>query len=301
MTRPAPRRLRPGTSAAVQAPASSANLGPGFDCFGLALDWCDTVELAVTGSGLTVQMSGEGADDLPRDAGHLVIAAAQHGLRDLDARADGLALRAHNTIPQGRGLGSSSAAIVAGLLAARALAGAAPDPAWLLDHAAALEGHPDNVAAAIFGGFVLAYGRSGQVAVARGTIHPGVRVVLLVPEAPVATHLARGLLPDSVPHADAAANAGRTALLVHALANEPPLLLNATEDWLHQQYRRPAMPESAELMDRLRAAGLAAMISGAGPSVIVLGEDRELARVAEVSAAGFQIRRVPIGSGARLV
>lgn len=292
--------LAAGTLVRVEVPASSANLGPGFDCFGLALDWCDTVELEVTAAGLTVEMGGEGAEILPRDAGHLVIAAAQQGLADLGVRVGGLALRATNRIPQGRGLGSSSAAIVAGLLAAQSLAGAGPDPAWLLAHASAIEGHPDNVAAAIYGGFVLAYGVGDDLAVASGTLHRSLGVVVLVPQEPVATHLARALLPATVPHRDAAANSGRAALLVHALAREPARLLPATEDWLHQPYRREAMPASADLVDRLRAEGLAAVISGAGPSVLVLGEDGDLDRVAEVAAPRFRFRRLAIGSGARL-
>lgn len=283
----------------VEVPASSANLGPGFDCFGLALDWVDAVELAVTAEGVAVELTGEGAGQLPRDGRHLVVAAARSGLGALGVTAPGLRLRAVNTIPQGRGLGSSSAAIVAGLFAARALAGAEPDPHWMLHHATAIEGHPDNVAAAIYGGFVLAYGAGDQLAVAQGTVHPEVELVVLVPQSAVATPLARGLLPDRVPHRDAAANASRAALLVHALGHDPSRLLAATEDWLHQRYRRSAMPESADLVDRLRARGLAAVISGAGPSVLVLGPASSLAQVEQEGVAGFVTRRVGVGPGAR--
>jgi len=152
-------------SVTVEVPATSANLGPGFDCFGLALDWRERVNLAVIEHGYQIEVSGEGAAELPRDESHLIIRAALVGLADLGARAPGLWLGCRNTIPHGRGLGSSSAAIVAGLVAAAGLADLKVTPNWLLGHATAIEGHPDNVAAAIYGGFVLAYqGRSGVTA-----------------------------------------------------------------------------------------------------------------------------------------
>jgi len=202
-------------------------------------------------------------------------------------------------------LGSSAAAIVAGLLAARALAGRDPDPAWTLRHASAIEGHPDNVAAAIYGGFVLAYDGRGGVAVVEGRVAPDLAVAAFTPPQSVATKSARALLPNRVPHVDAAANASRAALLVEAIAGRTDLLWESTRDWLHQEYRKPAMPRSAELMTQLRGAGLAAVISGAGPTVLVLGEAATLAdaeaRGWVPAAQGFAIRRGGVGSGARVL
>lgn len=289
----------------VEVPATSANLGPGFDCFGLALDWCERVTLRTATHGFQIEVSGEGADQVPRDETHLIIRSTLLGLADLGVPVSGLGLRCHNTIPHGRGLGSSSAAIVAGLVAARALANRAPDPAWIVRHATAIEGHPDNVAAATYGGFVLAYeGREG-VAVVEGRVTPELAVATFTPSNPVATRAARELLPDLVPHVDAAANAARAALLVEAVAGRTELLWEATRDWLHQDYRRPAMPKSAELMTQLRGAGLAAVISGAGPTVLVLGTFAEL-DAAEATgwvpgAHGFLVRRHRIGAGARIL
>jgi homoserine kinase len=294
-------RLTPGTSVTVEVPATSANLGPGFDCFGLALDWRERVNLAVIEHGYQVELSGEGAAELPRDESHLIIRSALVGLADLGVHAPGLWLGCRNTIPHGRGLGSSSAAIVAGLMAAAGLADVLVTPDWLLGHAIAIEGHPDNVAAAIYGGFVLAYeGRNG-VTVAEGCVDAAIGAALFIPETALATEAARGLLPETVPHLDAAANSGRAALLVHAMASEPDLLYDATCDWLHQGYREAAMPRSFELMKSLRGQGLAAMISGAGPSVLVLGRHRDLAVLQDQLAPGFSVRLSGIGSAAAII
>jgi homoserine kinase len=295
------RVLNAGRSVTVEVPATSANLGPGFDCFGLALDWRERVSLAVIEQGFQIEVSGEGAAELPRDESHLIIRSALVGLADLGVKAPGLWLGCRNTIPHARGLGSSSAAIVAGLVAAAGLAQVQVTPDWLLRHANAIEGHPDNVAAAIYGGFVLAYqGRAG-VRVVQGNIDASIGAALFIPETSVATEAARSLLPDTVPHVDAAANSGRAALLVHALASEPDLLYDATCDWLHQGYREPSMPRSNELMKSLRGQGLAAMISGAGPSVLVLGRQADLATLQDQQAAGFSLRLSGIGSAAEML
>jgi homoserine kinase len=305
--RPAAGRmsLPAGREVVVEVPATSANLGPGFDCFGLALDWCERVTLRTEASGFHIAVSGEGADQVPRDETHLIARSALLGLADLGASVTGLGLDCHNTIPHGRGLGSSAAAIVAGLLAARALAGREPDPVWTLRHATAIEGHPDNVAAATYGGFVLAYeGRDGVAAV-EGRVSPDVAVAAFTPPHTVATKAARALLPNRVPHVDAAANSARAALLVEAIAGRTDLLWESTRDWLHQEYRRPAMPRSAELMTQLRGAGLAAVISGAGPTVLVLGDAAVLADAGAAgwvpAAQGFAVRCGAIGAGARVV
>jgi homoserine kinase len=300
------RELPPGATASVEVPATSANLGPGFDCFGLALSWREQVELTVTEGGHVVEVTGEGADGLPRDETHLVLSSALQGLADRGCTVRGLRLRCHNTIPHGRGLGSSSAAIVAGLMGAVGLSGASgaedgeenPEVRrWLLQHADRIEGHPDNVAAAIHGGFVLAWRGAQGLEVVTSPVHPDLGATVFVPATPVATKAARGLLPASVPHRAAAQNAARAALLVHAVRFDPDRLLDGTADWLHQDYRRPAMPGSWALMHDLRERGLAAVISGAGPTVLVLGGMRRLAAL-EDDVAGFRRVDLRVGSGA---
>ncbi|MGH3262733.1 MAG: homoserine kinase [Trebonia sp.] len=259
----------------VRVPATSANLGPGFDVLGLALGLHDQVEARATGSKLDIEVSGEGAGDLA-DAGegHLVVHAMRVAFDDLNvAQPRGLALRCVNRIPHGRGLGSSAAAIVAGLLTARALAGASTRPEDVLPLASVLEGHPDNVAPCLFGGLTIAWVATGlaglpEARAIRLDLHPTVRPVAFIAPEPVSTKVARGLLPESVPHADAASNAGRAALLVAALTARPDVLLDAAVDKLHQDYRAPAMPRSHDLVGRLRAAGVPAVVSGAGPSVL---------------------------------
>jgi homoserine kinase len=290
-----------GRTVTVEVPATSANLGPGFDCFGLALDWRETVRLEVVEGEFVADVTGEGAGQVPTGASHLIIASTLQGLAALGVSAPGLRVVCHNTIPHGRGLGSSSAAIVSGLIGAAALARVGVDPRWLLAHAGAIEGHPDNVAAAIYGGFVLAYVGASGVDVACGRVRDDVGVVIFVPETPVHTKLARGLLPTSVSHADAAADAGRAALFVHAMATEPGLLLEATRDWLHQDYRRPAMEASYALLTRLRERGFAAVISGAGPAVLVLGLAAELGALVSTSEPGFRIRKAGPGPGGQVV
>ena len=259
-------------SVVVRTPASAANLGPGFDTLGLALTMHDRLEGEVVADGLEIVVNGEGADSVPRDRSHLVVRAMDAAFDVLDERPSGLRLTCDNTIPHARGLGSSSAAIVGGVVLARGLVKGGEER---LDDAAAfrlasyLEGHPDNVAAAMFGGFTIAW-LDGEVASAQ-RLDVSARVTVLVPPESVSTEAARGLLPDRVPHQDAAANAARVALLVAALTSDPAHLLAATEDFLHQSYRATAMPETYELMQGLRSAGVPAVISGAGPTVLAFG------------------------------
>lgn len=255
----------------VEVPATSANLGPGFDALGLALDLADEVTVGTTGGGVRVEVTGEGAGQLADDERHLIVRAAHAAFDRLGVRPPGLALTCHNRIPHARGLGSSSAAIVAGVLAARALVSDGDkrlDDAAVLRLATELEGHPDNVAPCLLGGLTIAWVEGSEARAARLDTDPRVRAVALVPASRSLTEEARGVLPAAVPHGDAAANAGRAALLVHALTAAPELLLPATEDRLHQSYRAATMPDSAVLIDRLRTAGVPAMLSGAGPTVL---------------------------------
>lgn len=262
-------------SVTVRVPATSANLGPGFDSLGLALDLWDDVVVTAGGEGVEVTVTGEGAGAVPADARHLVVRAVHRALDALGEPHPGLRLSCTNRIPHGRGLGSSAAAVVAGLLAGRALVADGrqrlPDD-QLLALASEMEGHPDNAAACLLGGLTLAWSDGTGVHAVRLEPRPDLRATVLVPGTQLATETARGLLPVSVPHADAAHAAGRAALLVAALtgAADGALLLPATEDRLHQDYRAAAMPATAELVRTLRAAGLPAVVSGAGPTVLVL-------------------------------
>jgi homoserine kinase len=261
------------TSVHVRVPATSANIGPGFDAFGLALARHDFVEARVAGSDVRVEVAGEGAGELPTDGSHLVARAMAAAFAELGERPPGLRVRCRNAIPQARGLGSSSAAIVAGVLLARALTveGARRlDDAAVLALASRIEGHPDNVAPCLLGGFTIAYLTGGVGRAVRLTPSPAVTPVVYVPPVRGLTAEARAALPSDVPHSDAAFNAGRAALLVHALTVDPELLLSATEDRLHQNYRAPGMPATSALVSTLREAGVAAVVSGAGPTVLAL-------------------------------
>jgi homoserine kinase len=274
----------------VTVPATSANLGPGYDALGLALTLHDRVTAEVVDAGLSVTVEGEGADSVPRDETHLVHRAMARAFERMGCPVPALRLHCANSIPHGRGLGSSSAAIVAGLSLARALVGGGSlvmDDDAMFALAAEIEGHPDNVAPACYGGFTVAYDRGGRFRATTAPVDPRVCAVAFVPPDPVQTHTARAMLPDRIGFADAAANAGRAALLVAALGGRPDLLFDATEDRLHQSYRAPAMPGSARLVADLRADGLPAVISGAGPTVLVLTDPASQSDVASRCPEGW--------------
>jgi homoserine kinase len=310
----------------VQTPATSANLGPGFDSLGLALSLHDEVHAQVTGGGLRIEVVGVGERAAGYGEGHLVVRAMRAAFEVLGEQPPGIWLRCVNAIPQGFGLGSSAAAIVAGVLAARALFGGSgperlPDDA-VLQLAADLEGHADNVAACLVGGLTIAWDVTGPASVRCLRLDPlqGLTPVLCVPAVPLATEAARQLLPEAVPHADAAKNAARCALLVAALTGagltgagltgaglteagltrtaltaDASVLLDATRDFLHQPYRASSMRATAGLISALREAGIAAVVSGAGPAVLALtvpgvtaGPDA-VAAVAHKSGRGWTV------------
>lgn len=256
----------------VSVPATSANLGPGFDSLGIALGLRDVLTAEVTpGSGCDITVSGMGEGEVPLDESHLVYRAMREAFAVMGCDAPPVRLHCENRIPHSRGLGSSSAAIVGGICLARGLVAGGSllmDDDAVLDLAARLEGHPDNVAPAFHGGFTIALTEDDCYSATVVAVDPRVRVVVFVPPGPLDTKVARGLLPDTVPHADAAADAGRAALLVVALTGRPELLLPATRDFLHQTYREPAMPASIGLVRSLRESGVAAVVSGAGPTVL---------------------------------
>lgn len=285
-------RLTAGASATVRVPASTANLGPGFDSIGLALGIWDVCTATVTGDSLVIEIAGEGATCLPLDAQHLVHRAMVRAWAELGVEPPpGLRLECRNAIPQNRGLGSSAAAVVAGIVAAQALSqvsgrrgGAAVGPGsmapadvadqqFTADLASEIEGHPDNASASVFGGATLSWRDDvdrRRTRTLQLTTSPDLEPVVLVPAAELSTRTARAVLAAQIPHADAAANSARSALLVEALARRSDLLLPATREWLHQEARRSSFPASMRAVDDLRAQGHAAVISGAGPSVLVL-------------------------------
>ncbi|WP_241255923.1 homoserine kinase, partial [Candidatus Protofrankia californiensis] len=359
MSRPAPPR--PSTTVRVRVPATSANLGPGFDACGLALGLHDELTVTVTGPGLSIEVTGE--DDGVRDETHLVVRALRAGFAAAGTAPAGIRLTCVNRIPHGRGLGSSAAAIVAGLLAASALGEGCPSIPEVFALACGIEGHPDNVAAALYGGFTVAwYGTDGPPRVARTDPPDDLRPVVFVPARRQLTAQSRVALPAGVSHADAAMNAGRAALLAMVMSgtlrarpdgacacacataspglrvpenhdgaafgpvgeyqccdnrndyaqpvnNRPAgnqhvrpgavswqdALLAAADDRLHQPYRLPSMPETRDLLARLRAAGLAAVLSGSGPTVLALAVDRDQAAVArECAGSDFSVLDLPV-------
>ncbi len=290
MSHPRPL-VRLGVPVTAWTPASSANLGPGFDSMALALDLHDEVTVLASPRepgrpGARIEVAGQGQGAVPLTEDHLVLRSLRAGLTRAGAgRAEQqphLHLRCRNAIPHGRGLGSSAAAIAVGLVLARGLLTQPDrlDSQAVFDLASAAEGHPDNASAALFGGCTLSWvsqrGPDGAGSLPRAhcvqlELDPRITAVVCLPDAELATSRARAMLPEHVPHADAAFNAARTALLVHALAGRPDLLLEATRDRLHQTQRAPAMPASAALVAAVRERGAAAVVSGAGPSVMVLG------------------------------
>jgi homoserine kinase len=267
------QRTLPGRTVQVKVPATTANLGPGFDTLGLALSLYDELEVTVRERpGATVEVHGVGAGVVPTDETNLVVTAIAHAFRAYGVELPGLDLVARNAIPHGRGLGSSGAAIVSGIMAAKGLLEGIVDidARALLALATEMEGHPDNVAPALFGGLTIAWVSTSGPQHKRLMVHRGVSPLVLVPEHVMSTALARSLQPESVPHEDAVFNVSRSALLIAALIQSPELLLAATEDRLHQSYRAQAMPETDALIALLRSKGFPAVVSGAGPSILVL-------------------------------
>jgi homoserine kinase len=289
----------------VRVPATSANLGPAFDCAGLALALHDNVVVQVVDRGLSVDVAGEGEGSVPRTERNLLVQALRAAFDRLGGQPRGLEVVCANRIPHGRGLGSSAATIVAGVVAARALVlggEEALDDEAALRLAAEVEGHPDNVAAALLGGLTLAW--SGEDGARAVRLEPSAELapVAFVPSTTASTKKARGMLPEQVPHGDAALSAGRAALLTAALTTSPDLLLTATEDRLHQRYRAPAQARTATLVEALRADGVPAVVSGAGPTVLALTTRDARDAVAARKARGWTVLPLDVErSGAAVV
>ncbi|MGP5080964.1 homoserine kinase [Corynebacterium variabile] len=300
-----------GRAVKVTVPASSANLGPGFDTLGLAVDFTDVVEVEATDSGLEVIVHGEGEGEVPLDERHLVVRAVRAGLREAGATVRGLKITCHNVIPHSRGLGSSAAAAVAGVVAASGLAGdptperptGALDDDTLIQLAASFEGHPDNAAASVLGGGVISWtnipvdGRSAPEYRAVGVpVAESVLATALIPDFHASTEAVRRVLPSDVSHVDARFNVSRAALLPVALSRHPELLWEATRDRLHQPYRAEVLPVSSEWVNRLRNLGYPAFLSGAGPTVVVLStEPVDPALLDEARSRGLRVLETRAG------
>jgi homoserine kinase len=303
------RNLPAGLTATSVVAASSANLGPGFDCLGLALGLYDEIVVEVLESGLVVEVEGEGAGQVPLDSSHLVVRAIEHGLQSAGFQVPGLKVRCRNEIPHSRGLGSSAAAVVGGLAVVNGLVTqVGSDPlteAELIQLASEFEGHPDNASAAVLGGAVVSWAEHEGVlprySAVPVRVHPDIHLFPAIPQERSSTAETRVLLPEQVSHNDARFNLSRAALLVVALTERPDLLMEATEDVLHQPQRAAAMPRSAEYLQILRRCGVAAVLSGAGPAVIAVSAQPELpAEALEFGAAnGFAVTEMTVGEGVR--
>ena len=297
------------TPVTVRVPATSANLGAGFDCLGLALEIYDGYAAQVLDEpGLDVEVAGEGAKTIRTDEKNLVIASMNAAFDHMGGRPRGLALRALNAIPHGRGLGSSSSAIIGGLFLARSLVISGSErltDSDLLALATEIEGHPDNVAAAFHGGATVAWVEDGSGKAISIPVDMRIMAIAFIPSnsGEVATKKARTLLPETIPHIDATVNISRSTLMVEALSRKPELLFAGTEDRIHQVYRQSQMPKSYELMATLREAGVPAFISGSGPTVLAIhyGNIGDAQEIARAGSGAFTSQIVGISSqGAHL-
>lgn len=258
----------------VQVPATTANLGPGFDCLGMALELYNVVEMVPASRGLTIEVAGEGAAEVPRDERNLVFQAARSVFSQVGYSLAGLKLRLLNQIPVARGLGSSTSAIVGGIIAANLLAGGKLSVKDMVTLASSIEGHPDNAAPAILGGIVVSVQADGEAKYLKIQPPPGLKGVVAVPDFPLATKTSREILPAQVPFQDAVFNVGRVALLVAALQQgDLSLLGTAMEDRLHQTFRSSLVPGLKKVLAAAKLAGARGVtLSGAGPTVIAFAD-----------------------------
>ena len=304
--------LPAGMTGSATVAASSANLGPGFDSLGLALALYDEIVVETTSGETIVTVEGEGQGQVPPGGDNLVAVAIRRGLEAAGAQAHGLKVHCRNTIPHSRGLGSSAAAVVGGLAAANALVAqtdmAPLTPQQLIQLSGEFEGHPDNASASVLGGAVVSWTKSDAALAGMDVgalsyfaaplrLHPDIRLFPGIPEVRSSTAETRVLLPAQVSHEVARFNVSRAALLVLALTERPDLLMAATEDQLHQPQRGPAMPDSARYLQLLRRHGVAAVLSGAGPSVLALTDGADLPDEARGFAREHGFATAEIGVG----
>lgn len=262
----------PNETIKVKVPATTANMGPGFDCLGMALELYNEIHMRLAPGKISIQIEGEGAEDIKRDENNIVWRAAQRVFQEVGFNNPGLWIRLINQIPTSRGLGSSAAAIVGGLVAANQLIGGKLTQDRLLALATELEGHPDNVAPALLGGVVISVLAEGEVHYLKIMPPEGLNTVVAIPDFKLSTHAARDVLPQKVSLKDAIFNLSRVALLVGALCEKRlDLLYIAGQDTLHQPYRSSLVPGMQEVIQAASQAGaLNVTLSGAGPTVLAL-------------------------------
>ena len=276
----------------VAAPATTANLGPGYDCLGMALDIWNTIEVVPLSAGEapTVAVCGEGEGELQEGPENLVYRSMEFLYREMGREPPPVRISCRNEVPLSRGLGSSAAAIAGGLVAANTLSGGEFKQRDLLEMAATIEGHPDNVAAAVMGGLQLVVTEESTLYTVPVSIPAAMHTVLFIPDRRIATADARAVLPRELSVADAVHNMSRVALLVAGMAtNHPEYLDIATQDRLHQPYRQPLFPAMKLLMKAARDAGaLGAFLSGSGSTVLALTQGREMTVAYEMAEAARQ-------------
>jgi len=279
----------------VKAPATTANMGPGYDCLGMALDVWNTIEVEVLDSGEpVVEVTGEGAGELGTGRDNLVYRSMEFLFQDAGQEMPLVRIRCDNAIPLARGMGSSAAAIAGGLVAANAICSQDYTPNDLLEMAATIEGHPDNVAAAVLGGMQLVISdkteEGSRLYTVPINVPPELHAVVFVPQVRIATEDARAVLPEKVTVADAVHNMGRVGLLVASMAtNHPEYLAIATQDLLHQPYRQPLFPAMKVIFKAaLDAGALGVFLSGSGSTVLALTQGREMTVAYEMAEAARQ-------------
>ena len=279
----------------VKAPATTANMGPGYDCLGMALDVWNTIEIEVLDSGEpVVEVTGEGAGELATGRDNLVYRSMEFLFQDAEQEMPMVRIRCDNAIPLARGMGSSAAAIAGGLVAANAICSQDYTPNDLLEMAATIEGHPDNVAAAVLGGMQLVISdkteEGSRLYTVPINVPPELHAVIFVPQVRIATEDARAVLPEKVTVADAVHNMGRVGLLVASMAtNHPEYLAIATQDLLHQPYRQPLFPAMKVIFKAaLDAGALGVFLSGSGSTVLALTQGREMTVAYEMAEAARQ-------------
>lgn len=280
----------------VQVPATTANLGPGFDCLGMALELYNIVEFSKISRGLVIEVEGDNADKLPRDEKNLVYRAARRVFERGRRVPEGLRIKLANNIPVGRGLGSSAAAVVGGIIAADKMCGTNLSMREMLNLACSIEGHPDNIAPALLGGLVIYTSLEGEITWTKIDLPPAIKAVIAIPDFTMNTRDAREALPQLVTMRDAVYNISRAALLVAALQKgDLSILGTAMDDRLHQPYRQGAIPGFKKVISAARLAGARGVaLSGAGPTIVALA-DGNFELIAEVMKNTFR----ECGVGAR--
>lgn len=257
----------------VRVPATTANLGPGFDVLGMALKLYNYVEMELLPSGLEIEVSGQGEDSIPVSTENIVYKVAAEVFNRAGFKAGGLRIKLENNIPTARGLGSSAAALVGGALAANALSGAPLAMSDLIDLASQMEGHPDNVVPAAAGGITISCRLNGRITYKRIDPPEGITAVAVVPSFELSTRAAREALPKTVPLDDAVFNLGRLSLLLYGFQTGDLQLIKETMgDRLHQPYRLPLVPGMDKVFEAAAANGASGVaLSGAGPTVLAFG------------------------------